>query len=236
MIYKNLPVLAAIVLFAVANVQGFAPPVRSSVGVREHTTLNLFGNSKADREKEEQFRIQQEILASRRNPKKQKEYYQKVNARRAQKDQDVRDTILPIAKNGEDIFTEWKRRRESGKIKDFKYDDEPEGSIPLPQASFQIPKYDNGGRFDLRLPYVDQGWVDPESDVVSKAFGGLFKGGAKKAPKKESPKGPVRIKAKRAEGASSAPSTKTAKGAVNLKDFDKKKEPKEEPKKKGFGW
>ena len=36
-------------------------------------------------------------------------------------------------------------------------------------------QYDNGGRFDLRLPYADQGYVDEDADVMGKItdfFGG----------------------------------------------------------------
>ena len=28
-----------------------------------------------------------------------------------------------------------------------------------------IPEYDGGERFDLRLPYVDSGWVDEDADM-----------------------------------------------------------------------
>lgn len=31
-----------------------------------------------------------------------------------------------------------------------------------------MPEYDGGERFDLRLPYVDQGWVDEDADVAGK--------------------------------------------------------------------
>jgi hypothetical protein len=27
-----------------------------------------------------------------------------------------------------------------------------------------MPEYDGGERFDLRLPYVDNGWVDEDAD------------------------------------------------------------------------
>ena len=40
-------------------------------------------------------------------------------------------------------------------------------------APFGIPKFDNGERFDLRLPYVEQGWVDEEADA-SNWFRKLF--------------------------------------------------------------
>jgi len=43
---------------------------------------------------------------------------------------------------------------------------------------------DGGERFDLRLPYVDQGYEDPDADVMGK-FMNLFKGKKKEeAPKK----------------------------------------------------
>jgi hypothetical protein len=57
-------------------------------------------------------------------------------------------------------------------------------------------KFDNGGRFDLRLPYADQGYVDEDADVMGK-LGNFFGGGAskkkaaaaeKKVPPKKEPK------------------------------------------------
>ena len=41
-------------------------------------------------------------------------------------------------------------------------------------------EYDNGERFDLRLPYVDQGYEDPDADVMGKLMD-MFK----KKPTKE---------------------------------------------------
>ena len=42
---------------------------------------------------------------------------------------------------------------------------------------FGMPEYDGGERFDLRLPYVDQGWVDEDADPVKqfRRFIGLDK-------------------------------------------------------------
>ena len=37
----------------------------------------------------------------------------------------------------------------------------------------------NGERFDLRLPYVDQGYEDPDADVMGKLMS-FFGGGGKK--------------------------------------------------------
>lgn len=52
-------------------------------------------------------------------------------------------------------------------------------------------KFDNGGRFDLRLPYADQGYVDEDSDVMGKFasfFGGKKKEEAPVVEQKEEPK------------------------------------------------
>mmetsp|Transcript_15609 Transcript_15609/g.33832 ORF Transcript_15609/g.33832 Transcript_15609/m.33832 type:complete len:86 (+) Transcript_15609:461-718(+) len=46
------------------------------------------------------------------------------------------------------------------------------GGIPLPMASFGMPEFDGGERFDLRAKYTDEGWVDEEAE---KKKGGLFK-------------------------------------------------------------
>lgn len=54
-------------------------------------------------------------------------------------------------------------------MKKLGYEDVPKGGIQLPSASFGVGgefgvggKYDNGERFDLRLPYVETGWVEGE--------------------------------------------------------------------------
>ena len=38
------------------------------------------------------------------------------------------------------------------------------GGIPFPMASFGMPEFDGGERFDLRGPYAEEGWVD-EKDL-----------------------------------------------------------------------
>lgn len=47
-------------------------------------------------------------------------------------------------------------------------------------------KFDNGGRFDLRLPYADQGYVDEDADAMKKLTN-FFGGGKKKAAPKAEP-------------------------------------------------
>jgi hypothetical protein len=76
-------------------------------------------------------------------------------------------------------------------------------------------KFDNGGRFDLRLPYADQGYVSDDADVMGKLsslFGG---GGGKKVAAQQVEKPPV----------------------VPSKGQQPKQQKKEDPpKKKGWPW
>lgn len=44
----------------------------------------------------------------------------------------------------------------------------------IPLIPIGMPEYDGGERFDLRLPYVDNGWVDEDADFgkqVARFFG-----------------------------------------------------------------
>lgn len=50
-----------------------------------------------------------------------------------------------------------------------------------------MQEYDGGERFDLRLPYVDNGWVDEEADF-GKQVGRFFGLGGKKSDKPQTPK------------------------------------------------
>jgi len=89
----------------------------------------------------------------------------------------------------QDPIKEWKKRKADDKVKPLGYEDVPKGGIQFPMASFGVGgefgtggKYDNGERFDLRLPYVDQGWVEggdaAEDDAESvDFFANLLSGG-----------------------------------------------------------
>ena len=93
----------------------------------------------------------------------------------------------------QDSLIGWKKLRDSGEIGDLKTGlgtdgKKREGGLPIPLPSFGLGgeagvggEYDNGERFDLRLPYVDQGYEDPDADVMGKLMD-LFK---KKPPKEE---------------------------------------------------
>ncbi|KAK4534785.1 hypothetical protein CDCA_CDCA02G0810 [Cyanidium caldarium] len=147
----------------------------------------LFGGkrrkSPRDLEREEQMRIMADKLAARREGR----HLEGVDERR-RKIQEALDT-KEKPQPGEDPLIAWKRQRDkeraAGTWKEVGYTEEDESGIPVPMASFGIPRYDNGERFDLRLPYVDQGYVDEEADVMGKLFGGK----RKKSPESEDHQG-----------------------------------------------
>lgn len=127
--------------------------------------MALRGRSPEQRDAE--LQAQKEILERRRNEKKSAQYMESVASRRAEAEAFFQSNQLDI-QPGEDPLEAWKRKEARGLIKPIGYEDVPEGSIPLPAASFGIPKYDNGERFDLRLPHVDVGYESADADVMGK--------------------------------------------------------------------
>lgn len=144
-------------------------------------TQALFGFGKKDssstdyrkEEKEEMFRQQQELLEARRSGRTLQDASarrQKVSetlaerkaARRAERDALARGEMP-------DSLKKW--RNYSNK------DDETANSgLVVPLLPFGMPKFDAGERFDLRSPYADDGWVDPEE---TDAWAGFKKIGEK---------------------------------------------------------
>ena len=114
---------------------------------------------------EKAYQNQLKILEARRDKKKGAQRAQQVKERRAKVSRKMR---------GID-----KEEKPKAKSKKPLYD-EPERSIPIPMASFGIPEFDGGERFDLKGPYVDEGYVDEDADIMGKIFGGLFRGKGKK--------------------------------------------------------
>ena len=177
--------LAEAAAFAPGPTRRAAPAVRRDMGM-----FDFFKPTQGDdpKWKDEQLAAQREILERRRSKDKRSAYMQKVEAGRRKRDAEVNMWKFQQDKT-QDPLIGWKKLREQGKIKDLKREEVPEGGIPLPMASFGVPEYDEGGRFDLRLPYVDQGWVDEDADVMGNIFGGKKKKApAKSDPKKEPPK------------------------------------------------
>jgi hypothetical protein len=123
-------------------------------------TRALFGfggrDEEKEREKEEQMRAQQEVLKRR----KSNSWQAGVKDRRAKASRYLND---PEFKK---VCDEENRK----KFKERQAMEEPEPTsgfrIIVPITPFGMPEYDGGERFDLRLPYVDNGWVDEDADPM----------------------------------------------------------------------
>lgn len=148
-------------------------------------TKTILNNYNSASEKEEQWKIQQEMLARRKDPRAREKAAKAVERRRQEAEQQMAKTMW--AKNtdpSKDPLAEWKKAKARGDVKDLGYTAAPPKSssmfginIPLIQSPIDVPNYDNGQRFDLRLPYAERGYEDEDADVMGKivkAFGGLF--------------------------------------------------------------
>eukprot|EP00747_Dinoflagellata_sp_TGD_P207877 gnl/TRDRNA2_/TRDRNA2_81402_c0_seq1.p1 gnl/TRDRNA2_/TRDRNA2_81402_c0~~gnl/TRDRNA2_/TRDRNA2_81402_c0_seq1.p1 ORF type:complete len:263 (+),score=69.19 gnl/TRDRNA2_/TRDRNA2_81402_c0_seq1:3-791(+) len=151
--------------------------------------------------KDEAWRTQQEILARRRDKQSEREYFTGVQNRREAAEKNFRNSRIQY-KKGEDNLVQWKKLNK-GKEDRFKddYKDAPKNSIPIPMASFGMPKFDNGERFDLRLPYVDNGYVAEDSEDAWSRFKGLldFKGALGLNKEEEARKAAAEEAARKAE-------------------------------------
>lgn len=158
--------------------------------------VNPIPTTNKDKLKEDQLQLQQEILQRRQNKSAMKSYFEEVNARR----QAVSDSVKlkdwkSQGESGIDPLPQWLAAKQAGLINPIGYEAEPKKedsrlglNIVIPINPMGIPKYDNGERFDLRLPYAEIGYEDPEADVmgkIGKFFQGLF--GSKKQQQQQSP-------------------------------------------------
>lgn len=137
------------------------------------------------------MRLQQEILSRRKNKNQMQEYFKGVDKKREETSKKMSQSVWAKTKDEVDPLENWKRAKDKGEVKKIGYEPAPPSrlgfSIPIPVNPIGIEKYDEGERFDLRLPYAERGYEDPDADVMGKmgrAFSGLF-GGKKKASKRE---------------------------------------------------
>ena len=97
-------------------------------------------------EREEQIAIQQEVLARRKTNSWQKD----VQERRAKASKYLNDPEFKKVCDAEN--------RAKFKAARALEEPEPKFGIIIPIIPVGLPEYDGGERFDLRLPYVDNGW------------------------------------------------------------------------------
>lgn len=119
--------------------------------------------------KEEQFRIQQEMLARRRNKSNMEKYFKEVDNRRKDVSKNYSEKKWRDSPATEDPLNKWLEAKKQGKINPIGYEPAPSKSesilgfnLVLPLNPIGMPKYDDGERFDLRLPYAETGYEDPE--------------------------------------------------------------------------
>ena len=158
--------------------------------------MSIYGGTSKKSDLDEQFRIQQEMLARRKNPKAKEANFKKVEERREAVAKTAGKTLWSKkTKDGIDPLNAWKAAKDRGDVKDLGYTPEPPKdsslfgiNIPIPMSPIDVPQYDNGQRFDLRLPYAERGYEDEDADVMgkmAKAFGGFFGKGDKDKKKED---------------------------------------------------
>ncbi|KAK9828584.1 hypothetical protein WJX72_000880 [[Myrmecia] bisecta] len=135
-------------------------------GPRHLRVQALFGWDRrpgGEEDRQEQIRLQQEVLRRRRSNSWQKDVDERrAKVKRYNTDPEFKKQI------DEDKRARAKAEREAK-------GEPPKWGIIVPLAPFGMPEYDLGERFDLRLPHVDNGWVDEDADMF-KMIGNLFKG------------------------------------------------------------
>ncbi|MEW5307353.1 MAG: hypothetical protein WDW36_009757 [Sanguina aurantia] len=153
--------------------------MRSRPGRRTCRTQALFGwgkkPEKTEREwdREDQWAIQQDLLRKRRSgemideaDERRRKVAETVQSRkdvRTKERSDLGEGIMP------ETLKNWKNY-------DAKMEKNSRSGIVIPTLPFGMQKYDEGERFDLRSPYSDDGWVDPEETDM---WGGFRKIGEK---------------------------------------------------------
>eukprot|EP00591_Stephanopyxis_turris_P001997 CAMPEP_0195524134 /NCGR_PEP_ID=MMETSP0794_2-20130614/23812_1 /TAXON_ID=515487 /ORGANISM="Stephanopyxis turris, Strain CCMP 815" /LENGTH=207 /DNA_ID=CAMNT_0040654297 /DNA_START=56 /DNA_END=679 /DNA_ORIENTATION=+ len=130
-----------------------------------------------ERQRQEQEAAQREIRERRNNPERMAEYDAEIANRRRKlsEDRDVYKFQNKV-EEGYDPLTDWERLRAEGKIVIGDDLERDKGSERLGSAGLQEV------RVDERMPYIDQGYVDDDADVMGN-FMNIF--GGKKKDKKE---------------------------------------------------
>ena len=121
-------------------------------------------------EKAEMLKAQQEILARRRDPKMMRENDEKIDERRKKlaEERAIYNSFQSKNEEGYDGLDDWKRLRAEGKVKIGKDLERDQATSRLgSEGLIEV-------RVDERMPYIDQGYVDEDADVMGK-FMNMFK-------------------------------------------------------------
>jgi hypothetical protein len=122
-----------------------------------------------EKEKEEMLAAQKEILERRKDPRKMREYEEsKEVKRKTLAEERAVYKFQQKAEEGYDPLTDWKKLKDEGKIKMSKELERDAGSSRLgSEGLIEV-------RVDERMPYIDQGYVDEDADVMGK-FMNIFR-------------------------------------------------------------
>lgn len=146
--------------------------------------------SEKELDKEEQFRIQQELLEKRRTGSMIRD----ANERRRKVSETLASRKAERTAERE-ALGRGEMPESLAKWKPYKKKEDAEGyggGIIVPLNPLGMRMYDEGERFDLRSPYSDDGWVDPEE---TDAFASIKNIGKKllnfSGRKEEEPRKPI---------------------------------------------
>ncbi len=175
----RLPLLLCFSLCA-SNASGFTPMHKNvlsntqmNMGLFDDLNLIFSEEGKKNRaafedeQRREQEAAQREIMERRRNPDKMQQYDQDVKQRRKKLDED-RSLWNFQKENGMDPMQKWKELRSEGKIKAGSDIERDPTSSRLGSEGLQEIRTDD------KLPYIEQGYVDEDADVIGnfmKMFG-----------------------------------------------------------------
>ena len=116
----------------------------------------------------DQEAAQREIMERRRNPEKMQQYDQEVKQRRKGLEEEKSLWDFQTENGGVDPMQKWKELRSEGKIKAGSDIERDPTSSRLGSEGLQEIRTDD------KLPYIEQGYVDEDADVVGnfmKMFG-----------------------------------------------------------------
>jgi len=127
------------------------------------------GKAEAERRKQEEFEKQQAILAKRKAGKTMGG----VQERRAKVSEKMRGDREKRLNPDLEAWKVENAKRQS--LEEYNAENDAVGGLPLPMASFGIPRFDGGERWDLRLPYADAGYVDENDEGILEGAKGFWK-------------------------------------------------------------
>lgn len=167
-----------------------ARPQSAAAGRRPAVKVQaLFGfggdkNKEKDADKEEQFRMQQELLERRRTGADIK-----AAGERRKKVSDTLASRKAERLAEREALGRGEMPESLAKWKPYKKEEDAKGTggIIVPLNPLGMRMYDEGERFDLRSPYSDDGWVDPDETDAFASIKNFWKKTWFKAMDKEDP-------------------------------------------------